>query len=122
MSFLNPKAGIMMINETLRLIRIIHDLSVTELAKQLGISVSQLSKIENGNATPSLELIEKYASIFKTTSSVLLLFAENLDKEKKRGKIKISIRNKMFKLLQMLGDYKDDKENRKNSARAKSTV
>lgn len=115
MSFLNPKAGIMMINETLRLIRIIHDLSLTDLAKQLGISVGQLSKIENGNATPSLELIEKYASTFKTTSSALLLFAENLDTEKKRGKIKISIRNKMFKLLQILGDYKDDKENRKKS-------
>lgn len=112
----------MMINETLRLIRIIHDLSVTDLAKQLGISVGQLSKIENCNATPSLELIEKYASIFKTTSSVLLLFAENLDAEKKRSKMKISIRNKMFKLLQILGDYKDDKEKRKNYTRAKPTV
>ncbi|MDE6250767.1 MAG: helix-turn-helix domain-containing protein [Alphaproteobacteria bacterium] len=112
----------MMINETLRLIRIIHDLSATELARQLKISVGQLSKIENGNATPSLELIEKYASIFKTTSSVLLLFAENLDTEKKRGKIKISIRDKMFKLLQMLGDYKDDKENKKNSTRTKPAI
>ena len=66
-----------MINETLRLIRIIHDLSATNLAKQLGISVGQLSKIENGNATPSLELIEKYAFIVKTTSYAFLLFAEN---------------------------------------------
>ena len=122
MSFLNPKAGIMMINETLRLIRIIHDLSLTDLAKQLGISVGQLSKIENGNATPSLELIEKYAFIFRTTSSALLLFAENLDTEKKRSKVKISIRNKMFKLLQMLGDYKDDKENRKKTSRAKPAI
>ena len=112
----------MMINETLRLIRIIHDLSATNLAKQLGISVGQLSKIENGNATPSLELIEKYAFIFKTTSSALLLFAENLDTEKKRSKVKISIRNKMFKLLQMLGDYKDDKENRKKTSRAKPAI
>ncbi len=108
----------MMINETLRLIRIIHDLSLTDLAKELNISVGQLSKLENGVAVPSLELLEKYATIFKTTTSVLLLFAENLDAQKKRSKAKISIRNKMFKLLQMLGEYKDEKD----SVRAKSSI
>ncbi len=108
----------MMINETLRLIRIIHDLSLTDLAKELNISVGQLSKLENGGAVPSLELLEKYATIFKTTTSVLLLFAENLDAQKKRSKAKISIRNKMFKLLQMLGEYKDEKD----SVRAKSSI
>ena len=100
----------MMINETLRLIRVIHDLSATDLAKELNISVSKLSKIE------------KYASIFNTTSSVLLLFAEHLDVEKKRSKMKISIRNKMFKLLQILGDCKDEKDNKKDTSGTKSSV
>jgi len=112
----------MMINETLHLIRVIHDLSLTDLAKELNISVGQLSKIEKGNADPSLELIEKYATIFKTTSSVLLLFAEDLDAEKKRSKMKISIRNKMFKLLQMLGEYKDENTRTKDPVRAKSSI
>ena len=112
----------MMINETLRLIRVIHDLSATDLAKELNISVSKLSKIEKGSVAPSLELIEKYASIFNTTSSVLLLFAEHLDVEKKRSKMKISIRNKMFKLLQMLGDCKDEKDNKKDTSGTKSSV
>lgn len=92
-----------MLNETLRLLRILHDMTATELAKELEVSVAQLSKIEQGKATPQMALIEKYAKIFQTTPAALLLFAQDLDKDKKRGNVKIAIRNTMFKLLKVLG-------------------
>ena len=49
-----------------------------------------------------MEIINKYAKVFKTTPSAILFFSEELDKEKKRGKLKISIRNKMIKFMQVI--------------------
>lgn len=98
----------MMLNEALRLIRVFHDMTAKELAEKLGISVAQLSKIETGKTTPQLNILEKYADIFQTTTPSLLLFADNLDKEKGRGKFKITIRNKMFSLLKVLEGLADD--------------
>lgn len=101
-----------MLNESLRLMRVLHDLSAKELAERLEISVAKLSKIENGIVDPQYSLLEKYAQVFNTTPTSLLLFAESLDEEKKRGKFKVSIRNTMFKLLQALEGAVDvDKKN-----------
>lgn len=97
----------MMLNEALRLIRVFHDMTAKELAEKLEISVAQLSKIETCKTTPQLSILEKYAEIFQTTTASLLLFADNLDKEKNRGKFKIAIRNKMFSLLKALEGLTD---------------
>ena len=91
-----------MLNEALRLFRVFHDKKLSELASELGISPSYLSEIESGKKPPSMELIKKYAKIFKTSPSSILFFSEELDKDKKRGKIKISIRNKMIKFMKSL--------------------
>ena len=97
-----------MLNEALRLIRIFHDMTAKELALKLGISVAQLSKIETGKTTPQIHTLNKYAEIFQTTTSSLLLFADDLDNLKGRGKFKIAIRNKMFSLLKSLESLTDD--------------
>ena len=97
-----------MLNEALRLIRVFHDMNAKDLALELDISVAQLSKIETGKASPQIALIEKYARIFQTTPASLMLFAENLDKDKGRGKFKVAIRNTMFKLLKTLEGLADD--------------
>jgi len=73
----NPRA----IGEALRLIRIFHDKRSRELADDLGISASYLSEIEHGHKRPSLDLIAEYARVFRTTSSVILFFVEELDQE-----------------------------------------
>ncbi len=101
-------------NEALRLIRVFHDKKAKDLADELGISVAYLSKIENGQAAPSLDLLQKYADIFNTTRSALLFFADNLENEKKLGKFKVAIRNKLFLLLKALewGDDEDDKDDK----------
>jgi transcriptional regulator with XRE-family HTH domain len=63
-------------NRALRIIRDYHRLSQMEVAKRLGISKSYLSEIEGGKKQPSLELLERYAAIFKIPVSSILLFAE----------------------------------------------
>jgi transcriptional regulator with XRE-family HTH domain len=66
------------IGEALRLIRVFHDKKSKDLAVELGISPSYLSEIENGHKRPSLELIDRYAEVFRTKPSVILFFAEEL--------------------------------------------
>ncbi|MBW7910255.1 MAG: helix-turn-helix transcriptional regulator [Alphaproteobacteria bacterium] len=85
-----------MIGEALRLIRIFHDCKTTDLAEALGLSASHISEIESGKKKPSLETLEKYASFFETSLSVILYFSEELDKSTKKD----NIRSKIIKFLQ----------------------
>lgn len=97
-----------MLGNTLRLLRVLHDKKSSDLAEELGISSAYLSKIETEKTQPTLEILNKYAEVFQTSTSALLLFSENLDKEKNRGPFKIGIRNIMLKLLETLEGYKNE--------------
>jgi transcriptional regulator with XRE-family HTH domain len=68
------------VSEALRLIRVFHDLRQNELAERLGISKSYLSEVERGKKSPSIEVIQKYASEFQIPVSSILFFSEQLDK------------------------------------------
>ncbi len=93
---------ITMVNEALRLIRKFHDIKSYDLAADLSISPSYLSEIENGKKEPSLELIRKYAKIFKTTPSSILFFAEDLEADKGKRKFKDLVRKKTIQFLQKI--------------------
>ena len=97
-----------MLGNTLRLLRVLHDKKSSDLANELGISSAYLSKIETEKAQPTLEILNKYAEIFQTTTSALLYFSENLDSEKNRGPFKIGMRNVMLKLLEILEGYHNE--------------
>lgn len=99
-----------MLNEALRLIRVFHDMSAKELAEKLDVSEAMLSKIEKNKAKPSIELLRKYAKVFNTTESALLMFADELDEKKQRAPFKIAIRNKLFSLLKALEGLSNDKK------------
>lgn len=89
--------------EGLRLLRIYKKLKVKEVAELLGISPNYLSEIETGKKTPSIDVIERYADIFKTSPALILFFADlEFTEEKSKGKIKKIIRNKVFHLLQTI--------------------
>ncbi len=88
-----------MLGNALRLLRVLHDKKSSDLANELGICPAYLSKRETEKGQPTLEILNKYAAIFQTTTSALLFFSENLDKEKNRGPFKIGMRNIMLKLL-----------------------
>ncbi|WP_083460685.1 helix-turn-helix transcriptional regulator [Gulbenkiania mobilis] len=101
-----------MLNEALRLVRVYHDLSQSQLCVLLGISNSYLSEIESGKKQPSLDLLGKYSVRFDVPVSSLLFFSENLDNPKITDKIRIGAARKIVSLLQWV----EQKNEGKNSA------
>lgn len=76
-----------MLNEALRLLRVFNDRKATDLAKELGISAAYLSEIETGKKTPSMDLVNQYAKVFRTKPSSILFFSEGIQKTSGTKKI-----------------------------------
>jgi len=91
-----------MIGEALRLIRVFHDLKQFELADRLKVSKSHISEIENGNKTPSLELIEKYSEEFNIPISAIMFFAEQIPNAKRGQKARTKIASTVLDLLSFI--------------------
>ena len=102
-----------MLNEALRLIRVYHDLTQTQLCNQIGISNSHLSEIEKGKKQPSLDLLSRYSEHFGIPTSSLLFFSENLDSTKIADPIRLITAKKVVSLLQWV--------EKKNKAKAVSS-
>ncbi len=97
-----------MLSEALRLLRVFHDMKQKDLADKLGLSKSYISEIENGNRTPSFEVIEKYAELFKIPVSSIVFFSEQIEdsrsKKSTASKTKHAIASKVINFLQLLED------------------
>lgn len=65
-----------MINETLRLVRVYHNVNQKTLASALGISPSYLSELESGKKQVTIALLERYATYFCIPMSSLMYFSE----------------------------------------------
>ena len=103
-----------MLSEALRLIRVFHDLSQSELAAQVNISKSYLSEIENGKKEPSLDVIKKYSLRFNIPISSIMFFAEKLNEDgsisKQTKKAKGVIANKIISFLLLIESKTEDNE------------
>ena len=63
-------------NDALRLVRVFHDMSQTDLAGKLKISKSYLSEIEKGEKKKvTLELLERYSEVFNIPMSSLMFLS-----------------------------------------------
>ena len=97
-----------MLSEALRLLRVFHDMKQKDLADELGLSKSYISEIENGNRTPSFEVIEKYAAFFKIPVSSIVFFSEQIEgtrsKKRKVSQTKQAIASKIIDFLKLLED------------------
>lgn len=93
-----------MIGTAMKLIRTTKNIKLSPLAKEIDVSVSYLSEIENNKKQPSLELIEKYANYFGLRSSDILFFSENIDDNTFIGKIQNKGKNIALKLLSIFGE------------------
>ncbi|MBI1239968.1 MAG: helix-turn-helix domain-containing protein [Alphaproteobacteria bacterium] len=97
-----------MLSEALRLLRVFHDMKQIELADQIGLSKSYISEIENGNRTPSLDVIQKYAEIFKIPVSSIMFFSEQMEAKNGTKTRLVDVRNaiatKILNFLKVIED------------------
>ena len=92
-----------MLHRALKLLRTYHQLTQIELAKRLGISNSYLCEIEGGVKSPGLELLDKYAEVFKMPVSSILLFSERMEEKRRPGeKLRVAAADKILRLLEWL--------------------
>ncbi|MEP3630562.1 MAG: helix-turn-helix transcriptional regulator [Hyphomicrobiales bacterium] len=95
-----------MLSEALRLLRVYHDMKQKDLAEKLGLSSSHVSEIESGNKTPSLEVVQKYAALFKIPVSSIMFFSEQIEGVSKKSAIetraKNAIASKIISLLKAI--------------------
>src|SRR3990167_1552366 len=84
--------------KALKLLRTIHGFSLSEMAKQLDISRSYLSEIENNKKKPSLNVINRFGVVFKTPPSAILFFLE----EARPQNYKTNIKKILLKLLMVV--------------------
>lgn len=89
-----------MLGEALRLVRVYHDLSQSQLCLDLGVSNSYVSEIESGKKQPTLELLQKYSTAFDIPVSSLLFFAENLGDPRPTDRLRKVAASQVISLLQ----------------------
>jgi transcriptional regulator with XRE-family HTH domain len=70
------------INKSLRFLRKVNDIEVSELAKKLEVSSSFVTKIEHGDKKVNLKLLEKYSKIFDMPKSFIVYLAEKMEENK----------------------------------------
>lgn len=96
-----------MLNEALRLVRVFHDLSQSQLAERLEISKSYLSEIESGKKSPSLDILEKYSAIFDIPVSSILLFSERMEDDSFPEKTRVFVASKIIKIMNWVSETED---------------
>lgn len=59
-----------MVGERLKTLRTMQRLSVRDLAEKTGINISNISRIENGKISPTLDVLDKLAQALGTTIKI----------------------------------------------------
>ena len=88
-----------MLHLALRLMRVFHDLTQKELAELLGISKSHISEIEAGKKTPTLAVLERYASVFEVPVSSIFFLSENLDRDIDQELARVFVHPKIITMM-----------------------
>ncbi|QOS98942.1 helix-turn-helix transcriptional regulator [Brevibacterium sp. JNUCC-42] len=102
---------IQQLGNTLKRLRLIYGYTATEMSKELGISTSYLSEIENNKKHSSLEHLECYASFLGLKKSSILLLAEQLHEAEKVNKGHEFIRSLMVRLIDSMSSDVEEEVN-----------
>lgn len=90
-----------MLHKALRHLRRYHRMTQEELAGRLEISNNYLSEIESGKKAHAItvDLLNRYASVFGVPVSSLMLFSEELESDKRSEKIRVAMAANVLKVL-----------------------
>lgn len=88
--------------EALKLLRIFNGYKSAELANMLGLSQSYISELENDKKQPTIDVLDRYASVFNMKKSTLMLFVESLESDDREKKGKQRVAYAAMKLLQII--------------------
>ena len=86
-------------NEALRLVRVYHDMSKADVARELGFSRSFITGLEGGTKKVTLETLQRYADYFEIPASSLMLFAERTEKSDFSESARVFVAGKALKML-----------------------
>ncbi|MBX3625347.1 MAG: helix-turn-helix transcriptional regulator [Rhizobacter sp.] len=100
-----------MLHSALRHLRRYHGMRQQDLADELGISNNYLSEIESGLKAHAItiDLLNRYAAIFKVPASSLMLFSEQLDSEKRSEKLRLAMAAKLLKVLDWIDEHAEQR-------------
>lgn len=101
-----------MLNEALRLVRVYHDMSKAELARELGFSRSFMTELEAGHKKVTIETLERYSNYFEIPVSSLMLFAERTSNSDFSECARTFVANKTLKMLDWVATISGNERNR----------
>lgn len=101
-----------MMNNALRLVRVYHDLSLSEAALRVGLSKSYVSEIEKGHKRVSMDVLEKYSTAFDIPMSSLMLFAERSEHGGAMEKARTFVADKALKMLDWVNTISQDRDDK----------
>ena len=93
-----------MLNRALRLIRVYHDLNLSEASQRVGLSKSYISEMERGHKKVSLDVLQKYSVAFGVPMSSLMLFAEHVEDGRLSEESRVYIADKALKMLEWIAE------------------
>lgn len=90
-----------MLHKALRLIRQYHNKSISELSSELNIPKEKIVEIEGGVISPSIDVLQSYASHFDMPVTSLLFFSESLGTQGRLSKkIRLNLAGKVLDILE----------------------
>lgn len=105
-----------MLSEALKLLRIFHEKSQSDLARDLGVAKSWISEIEAGKKTPTVPLLESYAKAFDIPLSSILFFSEEMKNGSLSERARMKVSKKILAMLNFISERANDEAAEKEAA------
>ena len=101
-----------MLKEALRLVRVYHDMSKADLARNLGFSPSYITELESGKKKVTMETLQRYSQSFDVPVSSLMLFAERTQDAEFTEHARAFVAKKALKMLDWVSVISGAESNR----------
>lgn len=100
-----------MLHKALRLIRQYHNESIAGLSSAIGIPKEKIAQLESGALSPSIDILQSYASHFSIPVSSLVFFSETLGTQGRLSKrLRLNLAGKMLDIVEWVSNKNEKTE------------